>query len=109
MVAVVTTGAGVVLYSALHFVAFVALGILATWIVPGPSFWKTLARGGAFGALACSAVFYGGRALAGSPSSSRAWARRSLLLVNAMAGVIMAVVVRRPHGRRRRWHRRRPS
>jgi hypothetical protein len=90
--AFVTTGVGVATYSILHFAAFAVLGLAGTWVVPGRSFWSTLARGGAFGALACSALFYGSRLVSGSPFAFDGLDAKGIVLVNAMAGVIMAVV-----------------
>ena len=90
--AFVTTGVGVTMYSLLHFAAFAVLGVVGTWMVPGRSFWATLTRGGAFGALGCSALFYGSRLVSGSPFSFEGLDATGIVLVNAMAGVIMAVV-----------------
>jgi hypothetical protein len=90
--AFVTTGVGVTIYSLLHFAAFAALGVAGTWMVPVRSFWRTLARGGVFGALACSALFYGSRLVSGSPFAFNGLDVKGIVLVNAVAGVIMAVV-----------------
>lgn len=90
--AFVTTAVGVAIYSLLHFAAFGALGVVGSWVVPGRTFWSTLARGGAFGAVALSGVFYGARLVRGSPFSFEGLDLRGIVLVNAMAGVIMAIV-----------------
>ncbi len=90
--AFVTTAVGVVMYSLLHFAAFSALGVIGTWVVPGRTFWSTLVRGGAFGAVACSAAFYGSRLVRGSPFAFEGLDARGIVLVNLMAGVIMAIV-----------------
>lgn len=84
--------AAVALYSLLHFAVFGALGVAATWFVPVASFWATLARGAAFGVVACSAAFLVGRAWTGSPYFPEAVSPTGLVLTNAMAGVIMAAV-----------------
>lgn len=89
--ATLTTGAAVVLYLILHFGVFALLGVFATWFVPVASFWQTLARGAGFGAVVCSAAFYGSRAFTGSPFAVESLSAVSLLLINIMAGVIMAV------------------
>ncbi|MEQ9570366.1 MAG: hypothetical protein RLN75_09270 [Longimicrobiales bacterium] len=91
--ALAAAGAAVVLYSLLHFGAFGLLGVLATWVVPGRTFWTTLGRGAVFGAVACSGVFVVGRAAVGSSISLDAVGPVGLLLANAMAGVIMAAVL----------------
>lgn len=91
--AVAAAGAAVLLYTLLHFGAFALLGVAATWIVPGRSFWATLARGATYGAVACSGVFLVGRAAVGSSLSLEAVSPGGLLLANAMAGVIMAAVL----------------
>ena len=90
--AFVTTGVGVAVYSLLHFAAFAALGVVGTWVVPGRTFWRTLTRGGLFGGVACSALFYGSRLVAGSPFAFEGLEVRGIVLVNIMAGVIMAIV-----------------
>lgn len=87
-----TTAVSVGLYSFLHFAAFGALGLVATWLVPAASFWATLGRGALFGASACSALFLGSRVVTGSPFAIEAIGMGSLVLVNAAAGVLMAVV-----------------
>lgn len=91
--AMAAAGAAVLLYSVLHFGAFALLGVAATWIVPGRSFWATLGRGAAYGAVACSAAFLVGRAAVGSSVSLDAVGPVGLLLANATAGVIMAAVL----------------
>lgn len=91
--AVAAAAAAVLLYSVLHFGAFALLGVAATWIVPGRTFWTTLSRGAVFGTVACSGAFVVGRAAVGSSLSLDAVGPGALLLANAMAGVIMAAVL----------------
>lgn len=90
--AFVTTGVGVAVYTVLHFAAFAALGVVGSWVVPGQTFWRTLGRGGVYGVVACSALFYGSRLVSGSPFAFEGLQPTSVLLINAMAGVIMALV-----------------
>ncbi|MBT8337704.1 MAG: hypothetical protein KJO11_13935 [Gemmatimonadetes bacterium] len=91
--ALATTGIAVGVYSLLHFAAFGALGLLATFVVPATSFWATLGRGGLFGGVAASLLFVGARTVTGSPFAVEPIGVPSLLLVNAAAGVLMAMVL----------------
>jgi hypothetical protein len=91
--ALATTGAAVGVYSLLHFAAFAALGLLATFVVPAASFWATLGRGAVFGCSTASLLFIGARTAAGSPFAVEPISTASLLLVNAAAGVLMAAVL----------------
>lgn len=93
LTAVAAAGAAVLLYSVLHFGAFALLGVAATWIVPGATFWATLGRGAVYGAVACSGAFVVGRAAVGSSLSLDAVGPVGLLLANATAGVVMAAVL----------------
>jgi hypothetical protein len=91
--ALATTGAAVGLYSLLHFAAFAALGLVATFVVPAASFWATLGRGALFGCATASLIFVGARTATGSPFTVEPVGVPSLLLVNAAAGVLMAAVL----------------
>lgn len=93
LAAVAATAAAVTLYSLLHFGAFALLGVVATWLVPGATFWSTLGRGALFGACACTGVFYLGRSAVGSSLTFDSVGLGGLVLTNALAGVVMAGVL----------------
>lgn len=91
--AVAAVAAAATLYTLLHFGAFALLGVVATWVVPGATFWATLARGALFGGVACTGVFFMGRAAVGSSLTMASASPVGLVLANAVAGVIMASVL----------------
>lgn len=91
--AVAAVAAAVTLYTVLHFGAFALLGVIATWIVPGRTFWTTLARGALFGGVSCTGVFLVGRAAAGTSLTVASASPVGIVLANVLAGVIMAAVL----------------
>ena len=92
-VGAVILGAGLLVYTVLHFAAFALLGIGAAFLLPTRPWTRSLGAGALYGLLACTAVFYGTRLVVGSPFAIEGLDLTTLLLTNVTAGVVMALVL----------------
>lgn len=89
----VALGAKVLAFTVLHFLVFSALGVAASFVLTRCSMSRTVFGGVVFGLTACTAVFYGGRLITESPFHVDQISVTSVLLVNACAGAVMALVL----------------
>jgi hypothetical protein len=89
----VAQGARVLAFTVLHFLIFSVLGVAASFVLTRCSISRTVFGGIAFGLTACTAVFYAGRLFAGSPFHVDQISVTSVLLVNACAGAMIALVL----------------
>lgn len=84
-------GAGVLAYTALHFLVFAAGGVAGAFLIQATSFWRSLVSGVAFGSVLYTGLFYGSRWLAGTQVSLDVLGLPSILLVNAMGGALLGL------------------
>ncbi|HKJ03427.1 MAG TPA: hypothetical protein VJ997_13260 [Longimicrobiales bacterium] len=84
-------GVRLLAYTALHFLAFAAVGLTAAFLLRTSSFWATLWGGVAYASVACTGLFYGGRWIADMPLTPDALGVPTVVLANAMAGVLLGV------------------
>lgn len=77
-------------YTVLHLVVFALVGIVGSFVIPTVSLVRSLFVGLAFGATACTAVFYGSRWLIlDAPVLLEGVGVTSVVGANAVAGLIL--------------------
>lgn len=89
----VALGARVVAFTTLHFLTFAVLGVAASFVLTRCSFARTVTGGVLFGLTACTAVFYAGRLVSGSPFLMEEISITGVLLLNAFGGAVIALVL----------------
>ena len=82
-----------VAFTTLHFLTFAALGVAASFVLTRCSVVRTVAGGVLFGLTACTGVFYAGRLISNSPFLLEEISVTGVLLVNAFAGAVIALVL----------------
>jgi hypothetical protein len=87
----------IAIFSILHLVAFVFLGILFARFFRFTQLRKTLLSGGLFGLIVCTAVFSASMQLTGTQMSAEpGWP--AILAGNFGAGIVMVIFLRRAQG-----------
>lgn len=89
----VALGARVVAFTTLHFLTFAMLGVAASFVLTRCSMARTVFGGVLFGLTACTGVFYAGRLISGSPFLMGEISVTGVLLLNAFAGAVIALVL----------------
>lgn len=88
-VGVTVLGVRLLAYTFLHFLVFALVGVASVFLIPGGSWLRSLASGGVVGVTLCTAVFYGSRWIGDAPVHLDAVGPASVLVANAVAGVIL--------------------
>lgn len=84
-------GATLLIYTALHFLTFAAVGVGGAFLLDASSFWVSLGKGVAYGSVLCTGLLYGSRWMTDAPVAIDAVGLPTVLLVNAMAGAILGL------------------
>lgn len=80
-------------YTAVHLLAFGAVGATAGLVVTASSFWKSVLGGAAYAAVACTILLYLVRWLADAPVAVDVLGLPRVLLANALAGAIIGTAI----------------
>lgn len=83
----------VLVYTVIHLLAFVGIGVVAALLPEERTFWTSLFGGVLYGSIMCTGVLYATRWILGVPVALDLLGLGRVLLANAAAGAIIGVVL----------------
>lgn len=83
----------VLVYTVIHLLTFVGIGVIAAFLPEEKTFGTSLLGGVLYGSIMCTGLLYATRWILGVPVALDVLGLRLVLLANALAGAIIGVVL----------------